>query len=83
MTGYDKDGFYVVQIQDRGPGIPEYLRQKIGEPFLRGGDAYTKNIEGTGLGLAITKMLLASQNGRLMIDDRPGGGARVRIVLPR
>jgi hypothetical protein len=35
------------------------------------------------LGLAIVKKIMEDHGGRLVLDDRPGGGASVRLVFPR
>jgi two-component system sensor histidine kinase HydH len=66
----------VVQVDDEGPGIPAGLRSRIFEPF------FTTKERGTGLGLAISHRIVTAHGGRLVFDDRPGGGALVRIVLP-
>jgi len=82
ISGTAEGDRYVISTEDLGQGIPEELKARIGEPFLRAGDPYTRNIEGTGLGLAITKRLMERQNGQLRIADSPSGGARVQLILP-
>ncbi len=65
-----------VVVADNGPGFP---RESIGTIF----DPYvTSKPKGTGLGLAIVKKIVEEHGGRIEADNRPVGGARVRIVLP-
>lgn len=66
----------VVEVADRGPGVPAENRQKIFEPFVTG------KTKGTGLGLAIAKRVVELHEGAITVDDNPGGGARFRIEIP-
>ena len=65
-----------VAIQDHGPGIPLELREKVFEPF------FTTKHRGSGLGLAISSRIVRAHGGEIRLEDTPGGGATVRIVLP-
>jgi signal transduction histidine kinase len=65
----------VIEIADRGPGIPEPNRTRIFEPFYS-----TK--ESTGLGLSICHTIVREHDGTLSVSDRPGGGAVFRVSLP-
>ncbi|MCP4005109.1 MAG: HAMP domain-containing histidine kinase [bacterium] len=65
-----------VEICDRGPGWPEVVRAHLGEPFV------TTKAEGVGLGLYYAYTLAAAVGGDLRLDDRVGGGAIARLVLP-
>ncbi len=63
-------------MRDNGPGFPEALMNRVFEPYV------TTKSRGTGLGLAIVKKIVEEHNGRIHIDNAPGGGANVTIVLP-
>ncbi|WP_240044357.1 ATP-binding protein [Nocardioides albidus] len=66
-----------VTVTDEGNGIPADLRERIFTKFWtqsRGG--------GSGLGLYIVRGLVRAQGGDVLVDDRPGGGARVVTTWP-
>jgi two-component system NtrC family sensor kinase len=66
----------VVDVEDRGGGIPEEIRARVFDPFFS-----TKG-EGTGLGLAITRHIVRAHGGSLTCESREGGGTRFRVALP-
>ena len=73
----------IVEVRDRGPGIPAAMRSTILEPFERGDDSRRKSgKEGFGLGLAITRAIVGNHGGTLELCDRAGGGLAVRVTLP-
>ena len=65
-----------VEVRDRGPGIPDEVREKIFAPF------FTTKSSGTGLGLPIVKRLMEVQGGEVSLRARDGGGTVAEIVLP-
>jgi len=72
----------VILVDDRGPGIPPAERERIFEPFLRLDPSRNRDRGGAGLGLAIARHLVQSLGGTIAAEDRPGGGARLRVSLP-
>jgi len=78
---YAEGGSAIIDVADRGPGIPEECRAEVFEPFERLGrdDA----IPGTGLGLAVVSSVAQAHGGTAIVLERDGGGALVRLVLPR
>lgn len=68
-----------LRVADRGPGIPDALREQVFKPFQRLGDQ-PKGV-GVGLGLAVAKGFVEAIDGRIEIDDTPGGGCTMVIVL--
>jgi signal transduction histidine kinase len=70
-------------IDDRGPGIPPAERERVFEPFYRLEPSRNRNSGGAGLGLTIVRQIVEAQGGTIAIEDRPGGGARIRVGLPR
>jgi two-component system nitrogen regulation sensor histidine kinase NtrY len=64
-----------VSIEDNGKGLPEHGRERLTEPYV------TTRAKGTGLGLAIVKKIMEDHQGELVLSDREGGGARVKLVF--
>jgi two-component system, OmpR family, sensor kinase len=71
----------VLEVADRGPGVPLDMRERVFERFARGGgDAAPSG--GSGLGLAIVRAVTATHGGRVELLDAEGGGARFVVTLP-
>lgn len=66
------------RVSDNGRGIPEHLRSKSLELFSR----LEPSIEGTGVGLAMVKRILDFNEGKLYLEDTPGGGLTVVFTVP-
>jgi two-component system OmpR family sensor kinase len=77
-----QDGMASVRVNDRGPGVPAALRDRIFEPFYRLPGASERD-GGVGLGLALVKSIVERHGGSVRCEDRPGGGASFVIALPR
>jgi signal transduction histidine kinase len=74
------DGRAVLAVDDDGPGIrPEDLPH-VFDRFWRGAGAPEG---GTGLGLAIGQWIADRHGGTIAASNRPGGGARFEVRLPR
>jgi signal transduction histidine kinase len=71
-----------LEVRDRGPGVPTADRARIFERFVRLDDARGRHPEGSGLGLAIVDQVARAHGGHVEVEDRPGGGAIFRAVLP-
>jgi two-component system, OmpR family, sensor kinase len=71
----------VLEVADRGPGVPLSMRERVFERFARGGgDAAPQG--SSGLGLAIVRAVVDAHHGRVDLGDAEGGGARFVITLP-
>jgi two-component system osmolarity sensor histidine kinase EnvZ len=75
------DGMILIEILDRGPGIPPQEAERLKLPFTRLENART-NVTGTGLGLAIVERIARLHGGRLELLPRDGGGLTARLALP-
>ena len=76
------DGQAEMLVDDRGPGIPEALRERVFDPFFRLEASRSRDTGGSGLGLAVVRAIVQRHDGAIRLEDRPGGGLRVRITLP-
>ncbi len=79
----EKDiGYLRITIEDNGPGIPNWLKDKIFLRFQRG----QTSAHGKGLGLYIVRALVDDFGGKVWVEDRrpgdSGQGARFVVVLP-
>lgn len=72
-----------VCIDDAGPGIPPQHLDDVFEPFFRLESSRSQRTGGTGLGLYIARDLVRRQGGTVTLSNRPEGGLRAELVLPR
>ena len=71
-----REGQWSLSVRDHGPGLAAEVRERLGSPYL------TTKESGTGLGLPVVMRIVEAHGGRLVFDDRPGGGLEVRMELP-
>jgi two-component system, OmpR family, sensor histidine kinase MtrB len=72
-----------LEVDDRGPGVPAALRERVFDRFARGEQAGRRaDGTGSGLGLALVHQHVTRHGGQVRIEDRPGGGARFVVELP-
>ncbi len=77
VTVEEHKGSVVIDVMDRGPGIPESEHANIFEMFV------STRPGGTGLGLFLARMAIERCGGSIAVFDRDGGGADFRILLPK
>lgn len=70
-----------IDINDKGPGVPEDQLGKIFNPFYRVDTSRTKKTGGYGLGLAIASRAIELHDGKIIALNNPDGGLLVRIIL--
>lgn len=70
----------ILQVADRGPGIPKNELPLIFNKFYRASNV--RNINGTGLGLSICAGIVEAHNGSIYAFNRPEGGAVFEVRLP-
>lgn len=74
---------YQITIEDQGPGIPPDEQAKVLEPFYRIDKSRSDGIGGSGLGLSVANSVISKHGGTLVLSNRPEGGLRAVIMLPR
>ena len=72
-----------ITIDDEGPGIPEKELSRVFEPFYRLEESRSRETGGVGLGLAIALSIVQAHRGEIILSNRPAGGLRASVVLPR
>lgn len=72
----------VVEVSDRGPGIPEAEIGAIFRPFYRVDRARSQETGGFGVGLAIAERTVKLHGGQVGSRNRSGGGAVIRMQFP-
>lgn len=70
-------------IDDDGPGVPQQELDQIFMPFYRADRARTPGKGGVGLGLSIAQAIIHGHGGTIRSQNRPKGGLRVCVSLPR
>jgi two-component system, OmpR family, sensor histidine kinase KdpD len=75
---YD-NGFFTIQVMDRGAGFSESELSSVFNKFYRGKDA---EAGGTGLGLSIVKGFVEAHQGMVTAENRQNGGAIFTIKIP-
>jgi signal transduction histidine kinase len=74
--------YYIFSVEDNGPGIPDWVKDKIFQRFQRG----NMKAHGKGLGLYLVKKLVEGYNGAVWVEDRVPGvynkGAKFIVTLP-
>ena len=68
----------VARIEDNGPGLPDYVREHLFEPFV----SQSPGREQLGLGLFLAASLLDMYDARIRYENRDGGGASFVIEMP-
>lgn len=72
----------LLQVSDRGSGIPEAEQAQIFESFHRTDPSRSRATGGVGLGLAIVKSLVEGMGGQVSVESRLGEGSTFTVKLP-
>ena len=70
----------IIDVVDRGPGVPDGLRDAIFLRYVRAPEH--ANIPGIGVGLSLVRMIASMHQGSIVVLDDESGGARFRLILP-
>jgi signal transduction histidine kinase len=83
ITCRPEGDFYLFCVADNGPGIPEAIRDRLFQPFVRGVEAQGQRPDGTGLGLYFVRTVIEQGGGRIWAESAPGEGSRFWFTVPR
>jgi signal transduction histidine kinase len=79
------DGRAVIEVEDRGPGIPEARREEVFGRFAHVRPPGYEEVPGSGLGLFISRAHVDAHGGNIAVDDVAGdgeAGTMLRVELP-
>jgi two-component system, OmpR family, phosphate regulon sensor histidine kinase PhoR len=71
-----------IDVEDHGPGIPQWERKRIFDRFYRVDNLLTRKTEGSGLGLSIAKRIVEAHGGRISLRSEVGKGSCFTLHLP-
>lgn len=71
-----------ILIKDDGIGIPDEMKQKIFNRFLKVDNSLSRKTEGSGIGLALVKQLVEIHQGTITFDSKINCGTEFKITLP-
>jgi len=73
----------LIAVEDEGPGIADAEKEAVFEPFRKAAAFRgTTSSAGLGIGLSLVRRFAELHGGRAWVQDRPGGGASFRVLLP-
>ena len=75
-------GRVLIDVEDKGLGIPRGEQRSIFRKFVRGRSAVDARVKGTGVGLAVVQHIVAAHGGDLSVRSAPGEGSTFTIALP-
>ncbi len=81
-VGAGKDSQSIVEVVDRGPGVPHEHQSKIFDRFYRVDSARSREWGGAGLGLAIVRWAVEIHGGQVSFESVEGQGSTFRVALP-
>jgi signal transduction histidine kinase len=74
--------YVAITVSDRGLGVAAEDRKHIFEPFYRGREAVSRQIQGSGLGLNLVARIAEAHGGTVEVTSEPGKGSTFTLVLP-
>jgi two-component system, NtrC family, sensor histidine kinase PilS len=74
--GISREMAVLLTVSDNGPGIPEFIRERLFDPFVTGREG------GSGLGLAIVQRAVEAHGGLVFVDSEVGVGTTFSVFLP-
>ena len=72
----------MVQVQDDGIGVPDYIKENFFAPEPGHRRIGTQNEPSTGIGLLLVREMVTRNAGRISVESEVGVGTEVTLVLP-
>ena len=77
-----RDKNIIIEVRDKGLGIPPAMLPIIFEPFSKAGRTGLKGEQSTGLGLSIVKQIVEKHKGKIEVESEEGKGSVFKVSLP-
>jgi signal transduction histidine kinase len=75
-------GYFQIQVEDNGIGIPKELQSKVFDTFFQADSSASREYGGAGLGLSIVKSYVEAHGGGVSVRSEPGKGSIFTLVVP-
>jgi two-component system sensor histidine kinase KdpD len=82
VRAWTDSGVVVVEVADRGTGVPTGQEEAVFRKFHRGSGAGSFTGGGAGLGLTVCRGIVTAHGGSMWLDSQPGAGAAFRFTIP-
>ncbi len=69
-------------VSDRGPGVPEEMRDLVFDAFTQSDSSTTRTHQGLGIGLYLARRIMHAHGGEIGYEPRPGGGSILSLSFP-
>jgi signal transduction histidine kinase len=81
INASQENGSVLINVADRGTGVPAGAEEKIFEQFYRAHDSLTSGVQGSGLGLTLARQIARAHGGDVTYHRREGGGSCFTIEV--
>ena len=82
VKAYNEGEELLLEVRDKGIGIPSEYKERIFERFYRVDRSRSREAGGTGLGLSIVRHIALLHKGTAEVESRAGEGSVFRIRIP-
>ena len=82
VTATQQNSQLHLTVEDTGNGIPEELKERIFEPFLRLDKSRSRELGGVGLGLALVREIVRVHNGSILVKNNANSGTTFEVIFP-
>ena len=76
------ESYYIIEVRDNGPGIPQDQVDHIFEKFHQVSDGQKGKPKGTGLGLSISQKIIEHHGGKIWVESEVGRGTTFAFLIP-
>ncbi|MFY7959292.1 MAG: ATP-binding protein [Elsteraceae bacterium] len=83
VTVTDEKDAVLIDVADRGPGIPAAEHERVLQPFIRLEPSRNRETGGTGLGLTIARTIVHAHGGSMTLINLRPRGLQVRLLIPK